>query len=251
MHKHNDTKRGLVAGAVHSVAKTGQRTLLRSGSDAGKDLNAASRDAASTNPTEQAPTAVVYGIQPKIKLRHRLYKAVVGSTTDTGKVGFAVQPWWRRRRVVWSGVAAVFVLFIGLQLFIDSRHKVVQGVASNTVCQTSLLKQAGRQIDSRAILQLQATTKQVRSLPNYTIDPNCDFILLQYDLLTSNASAAQSDFATFQHSYQIGDGVDSALGRTSNQNPESLDFQVKALKQSSDQFMAAQKSRAQPEGTKQ
>ena len=111
-------------------------------------------------------------------------KVVVGGTSAPAVAG---QPGQGRTRLYALISAAVVLLVVGGVFAYKKYHKP----AVLSVCDSAITKDAGAQYAEGNITGMSRVLVQIRARQHYTKDPNCLYIIAQYQILSADLTAAQ------------------------------------------------------------
>jgi hypothetical protein len=129
-----------------------------------------------------------------------------------------VKPKARTKRWVLASVAVIFLVGVacaGWWLFqrkqaADEASKSPSSSAISHVCGSSLIREANAPLANSDQVALSAVDT-IKGLKNYTHDPNCLYIVLQYDLAAGDAAASRSDLDAYTRLYDPVVGLSDAF----------------------------------------
>lgn len=104
---------------------------------------------------------------------------------------------WRKYASLF-GVVIVVLVVGGAGLFLYLKHRPAQVV---TVCTDSVTQQGNDQNKSSNLTTFGELVDQIKGNQNYTHDPNCLYIIAQYQILSSDLTSAKDTITTLQSKY--------------------------------------------------
>jgi hypothetical protein len=119
---------------------------------------------------------------------------------DTIKTGnFKTKAWIKQSR--WFTLTLVLIVVAAVSVFVVNSQTV-----SNICTQEQnlpLLSNAARAISSNDVGGIITDAQKITKLPNYSKDPNCDYVLFQWSERTFNISQAQTYLNFIKSHYPI------------------------------------------------
>jgi hypothetical protein len=141
-----------------------------------------------------------------------------GETKDTVNEPAAVEPATVGRTVVMTESKdnskrrmkiAVVVVFGTLMIVALAGYQVLR---PKPPCSDSFLKSAGMHFDGPHRPQLIKDVAQIQLKKDYTKDPNCLYVVMEYNIHSSDSAKATKTYALLQKAYDPSKGFSHSLG---------------------------------------
>ena len=110
-------------------------------------------------------------------------------------------------------ILALFVVSAAVGVAVAVNFHLARTACSNPFT-GSILNEAARSLDQSKQVQLQSVVKTIRAKHNFDRDPNCMYVVVSYDIYTSNITSARDDLNKLKQVYNAKQGLDAALGKT-------------------------------------